>query len=197
MPLLDVPGLLSILPDTTSTSLPYLSPDQDRVGQWRSRLNSNNFKVGVVWSGNPKHYNDQNRSCPLCDILEICRHNDAKYYSLQKEVCEADRAMIDHSKNIIQLGEFFDDFGDTAAAIACLDLVITVDTSVAHLAGAMGKTTWVLLPYLPDWRWMLNRTDSPWYPSIRLFRQPKNGDWQSVIGLVQQALSKELQDDRK
>jgi len=197
VPLLDVPGLLGIRPDKGPLSFPYLSPDRNRLGQWDKSLNSNSFKVGLVWSGNPKHHNDKNRSCPLCEMIKICSHNDAQYFSLQKEICEADRAIIEHSKKIIQLGEFFHDFGDTAAAIACLDLVITVDTSVAHLAGAMGRSTWVLLPYLPDWRWMLNRSDSPWYSTIRLFRQPKKGDWQSVIDLVQKALSKELPDDKK
>lgn len=143
--------------------------------------------VGLVWAGNPGHVNDRQRSIPQEQLLSLAATPGVSFYSLQ--VGAADKAQRELARaEITDLAPRFTDFADSAAAIQALDLVITVDTSVAHLAGALGKPVWILLPFVPDWRWMLNRSDSPWYPSARLFRQPKRGDWASVLKEVKQAL---------
>lgn len=191
-PLMDLPGYLNITPSTIPASIPYLAPTPEKIALWRDRINCDKFKMGLVWSGNPNHINDHNRSCDFRDFQEIIQFDGVQCYSLQKELSPGDSDRIGHVEGIIPLGQHFRDFCDTAAAISCLDLVVTVDTAVAHLAGAMGKPTWILLPYLPDWRWMLHRDDSPWYPTVRLFRQPKAGDWQNTIRFVSKAIKKEL-----
>jgi hypothetical protein len=146
--------------------------------------------VGVAWSGNPTHVNDRNRSIAFAALrLGL---PGVRLVSVQKEVRASDRAAVDAS-GIGQYGELLTDFEQTAALIECLDLVVTVDTSVAHLAGALGKPVWVLLPFDPDWRWLLERTDSPWYPSMRLFRQPAPGDWEGALAAVRLALAQRVQ----
>jgi tetratricopeptide (TPR) repeat protein len=154
---------------------------QDRLGP-RDRL-----RVGLVWSGNPKHKNDHNRSISLhmlSPILDV----DATFVSLQKDPRPDDKATLLARTDIVDLTEHLTDFVQTAALISCLDLVITVDTSVAHLAGALGRPTWVLLPYTPDYRWLLDRDDSPWYPTLRLFRQDETRDYGEVIDRVRSEL---------
>ncbi len=144
--------------------------------------------VGLVWAGNPNHINDKQRSLPQERLLELTELSGFTWYSLQVGASDkAKRALTRAGATDLTPG--FADFADTAAAILALDLVITVDTSVAHLAGALGKPVWVLLPFVPDWRWLLGRSDSPWYPSARLFRQPKRGDWASVLKEVKRALA--------
>jgi ADP-heptose:LPS heptosyltransferase len=138
------------------------------------------LRVGLVWAGNPKHSNDHNRSLPLRALAPLLDF-DATFVSLQKEPRPDDRAVLDERKTIVDFTADLDDIADTAALISCLDLVITVDTSIAHLAGALGHPTWILLPYLPDWRWLLGRDDSPWYPTARLFRQSETREYASVI----------------
>ncbi len=170
--------------------VPYLSVDPAKVREWKNVFAAmpEGKKVGVVWQGNPKHENDRNRSVPailLASLLEsLVDSRGFQFCSLQKGV-----ARESMPAGLTDLGRLFQDFGDTAAAVLNLDLVISVDTSVAHLAGAMGKPVWVLLPYAPDWRWMLHRSDSPWYPSARLFRQSMPGDWSSVMRQVRTSLS--------
>ncbi|KJV09619.1 hypothetical protein VZ95_10315 [Elstera litoralis] len=142
----------------------------------------------MVWAGNPNHINDKQRSIPQETLLELTKFDSFNWYSLQVGASDkAKRALA--RAGVTDLAPGFSDFADTAAAIQALDLVITVDTSVAHLAGALGKPVWILLPFVPDWRWLLDRSDSPWYPSARLFRQPKRGDWASVLKEVKQALA--------
>ncbi len=192
VPLMDLPKCLGVTLETIPAKTPYLGSDRDRVDQWRRRLGTGRFKIGLVWAGNRHHINDHNRSCRLEDMRSIGEHDRVRIFSLQKDVTETDRRIITSQSTFTHLGEALNDFGDTAAAIACLDLVITVDTAIAHLAGAMGKPTWVLLPYLPDWRWMTGRSDSPWYPTMRLFRQPAEGEWDAVMDAVRQALEEEL-----
>jgi ADP-heptose:LPS heptosyltransferase len=143
-------------------------------------------RIGLVWSGSNSHKNDHNRSLKLIDLIQNLP-NEFEYFSLQKEVRAVDQATLANSE-IKHYGEQIADFSDTAALCGLMDLVISVDTSVAHLAGAIGKTTWVLLPHVPDWRWLLDRDDSPWYPSIKIYRQPSPGDWDSVIQRVRQDL---------
>jgi tetratricopeptide (TPR) repeat protein len=187
-PLMSLPLAFKTTSDTVPSSQSYLPPIKDDV-TWPSRLGVRNKpRIGLVWSGNPGHDNDGFRSIPLLSMLGLVS-DAAQFVSLQKELRTVDRLLIERDGRIAQFADFQGDFADTAALIAQLDLVITVDTSVAHLAAAMGKPTWILLPFAPDWRWMLERDDSPWYPSARLFRQPRIGDWNSVIAAVQCAIA--------
>jgi hypothetical protein len=142
----------------------------------------------VVWSGSATHKNDRNRSIDLKQFLQLFRP-DAEWTVLQKEIGEADLALLRQDGRAAFYGDDLRDFSDTAALLDLMDLVITVDTSVAHLSGAMGKPVWVLLTYSPDWRWLLDRDDSPWYPSARLYRQDKVGDWNGVFERVKADLS--------
>ena len=192
VPLMDLPLCLGVTLETIPAKPSYLEPDRNRIIQWRGRIGAARFKIGVVWAGNRHHINDHNRSCRLEDMRFIGEYDRAMIFSLQKDVTESDRHIISRQSAFTHIGDALNDFGDTAAAIACLDLVITVDTAIAHLAGAMGKPTWVLLPYLPDWRWMTARDDSPWYPTMRLFRQPAAGKWGPVMDAVRQALEEEF-----
>ena len=179
---------------TTLDSIPaersYLPPpDAERVQAWESRLGPHErLRVGLVWSGNPKNLTDRSRSMPLqmmSGILDV----DAMFVSLQKDLRPQDADILRTRKEIIDDSGDLIDFSETAALVSCLDLVITVDTSVAHLAAALGRPTWILLPYNPDFRWMLNRDDSPWYPSVRLFRQSESRDYASVIERVRTELA--------
>jgi tetratricopeptide (TPR) repeat protein len=165
--------------------VPYLSVDPQSVREWRELFKSfpAGFQVGVVWQGNPQHKNDHNRSLPAGMLEPLLTLRGCHFASLQKGVPQESIPA-----GMTDLGRWFRHFGDTAAAILNLDLVISVDTSVAHLAGALGKPVWVLLPFAPDWRWLLEREDSPWYPSARLFRQPLPGDWFSVVRRVREEL---------
>src|SRR6202000_1371406 len=142
-----------------------------------------------VWSGNPRHKNDHNRSISLQALLPVLEL-DASFVSLQKDPRPADQAVLQERNDIVDLTAHLTDFVETAALIDCLDLVITVDTSVAHLSGALGRPTWILLPDTPDWRWLLDRDDSPWYPSVRLFRQDGDHDYAPVLDRVRDELDK-------
>jgi ADP-heptose:LPS heptosyltransferase len=145
------------------------------------------LRVGLVWSGNPNHSNDHNRSVPLRTLSRLL-DVDATFISLQKDARPDDKAVLRERNDIIDLTADLTDFNETAALLSCLDLVITVDTSVAHLAGAMGCPTWILLPYTPDYRWLLGRDDSPWYPTVRLFRQTETRDYGEVVDRVRSEL---------
>jgi tetratricopeptide (TPR) repeat protein len=166
--------------------LPALAEAAKRV--WEDRLGSHDrLRVGLVWSGNPNHTNDHNRSLPL-QLLSRVLDLDACFVSLQKDPKAGDRAFLREGTGIVDLTEHLTDFSETAALVSCLDLVITVDTSVAHLSAALGRPTWILLPYAPDYRWLLDRDDSPWYPSVRLFRQTASRDYGEVVDRVRTAL---------
>jgi hypothetical protein len=141
------------------------------------------LKVGIGWSGNPNHLDDQNRSIALATLLRAA-HPDCQFVSVQTEVRDADRATLGEHPEVFDAGGELHDFAETAALMNSLDLIVTVDTSLAHLAGALGRPVWILLPWVPDWRWMLDRSDSPWYPTARLYRQPAAKDWDSVIARV-------------
>jgi Flp pilus assembly protein TadD len=168
--------------DTIPLAQGYLpTPAAARMTEWKNRLGPRTrFRVALVWSGDPGHKNDHNRSIALRALAPLL-DCDLQFVSLQKGVRDQDRAFLDERKDIIDLTEHLTDFSDTAALVSCLDLVISVDTSVVHLTGALGVPVWTMLPFNPDWRWLLNRDDSPWYSSMRLFRQPKRGDWASVV----------------
>ena len=145
------------------------------------------MRVGLVWSGNPGRKNDRNRSMPL-RLLSGLLDVDALFVSLQTNPRPEDAEALREREEIVDHTALLTDFAETAALVSCLDLVITVDTSVAHLSGALGRPTWILLPYAPDWRWLLDRDDSPWYPSVRLFRQTETREYGSVIGRVRAEL---------
>jgi tetratricopeptide (TPR) repeat protein len=173
----------------TIPSKPYLpQPEEIRRKTWQDRLGAHDrLRVGVVWSGNQKHLNDHNRSIPLRTFTRIFGI-DADLISLQKDMRVDDRDILLAEDRVRDLSEHLNDFAETAALISCLDLVISVDTSVAHLAGGMGCPVWILLPYSPDYRWLLDREDSPWYPTARLFRQSKARDWDGVLARVRDEL---------
>jgi tetratricopeptide (TPR) repeat protein len=193
IPLMDLPGLLNISLDTIPAVSPYLFADLRMALRWRRHFKTHRLKIGIVWAGNPLHKHDTLRSCRLDYFLTMTAMEQVRLYSLQKEVSDQERCQISERNDLIHLGDGFKTFAETAAAVHNLDLVITADTSMAHLAGAMGKPTWLMLNYLPDWRWMLERTDSPWYPSMRLFRQPAPGDWDGLFEALDRALLKQVQ----
>jgi hypothetical protein len=148
------------------------------------------IRVGLVWKGSPQFENDADRSLPALDLLApLGSVPGVNFVSLQKGAGEAEAARPPAGLEIVDLGSPVADFADTAAIVAGLDLVIAVDTAVAHLAGALGKPCWIMLPhYKTDWRWLEQRDDSPWYPRTRLFRQPAMGDWRSVVAEIKTAL---------
>lgn len=174
---------LATIPATT----PYLSPDPLRLAGMAPRLAGAGLRVGLVWRGNPKHSNDAERSLPGLEVLApLWEIAGVHFFSLQKS---AESLVVPANQPLTDLGPAIGDFADTAAILCQLDLLIAVDTSVAHLAGALGVPCWLLLPcYKTDWRWLLERRDSPWYPSLRLFRQVRRGDWQAPVA----ALAEEL-----
>jgi tetratricopeptide (TPR) repeat protein len=181
-PLLSLPlACMTTLGTTIPAQTTYLTVPADKLEAWRNEIGtSEGVRVGLVWSGSLTHTNDPNRTIPLAELAPLLEIEQVMFVSLQKEVRDNDRTLLMQSP-IVDYSERLQDFADTAALIDTLDLVITVDTSVAHLAGALGKPVWILLPHIPDWRWLLERTDSPWYPTARLYRQPRAADWQSVV----------------
>jgi len=197
-PICSLPAAFATRLDTIPSAIPYLPAlAPSRMQEWKDRLarrTSANGKprVGLVWSGNPQHGNDHNRSIPLRKFSRLLNAG-ADIVSLQREPRPGDGTPLDQS-GIVDLTSHLTDFADTAALVSCLDLVITVDTSVAHLAAALGRPTWVLLPYVPDYRWLLDRDDSPWYPTMRLFRQDERRDWDLVLDRVRDALAARICD---
>lgn len=167
----------------------YLSAPADRIEAWTRRIpQGDGLRVGLAWSGNPGHAGDRHRSIPFSGLAPLLDVPGAAFVSLQKDVRRGDETQVAAETRMQRVAGHFADLADTAAALARLDLVITVDTSVAHLAGALGKPVWILLPYAPDWRWLLDREDSPWYPTARLWRQQRPGDWEGVIARVRREL---------
>ncbi len=191
---------LSNLPAAFGTSLaampdarPYVAATPEALDAWRAKIAvDGRLRVGVAWSGNPQFRNDRQRSMFLEDLQPLFEREDCRFTLLQKDVRAVDRhdlhELLRGQGNVADLGPELDDFATTAAIVAHLDVVITVDTSVAHLAGAMGKPVWIMLPFAPDFRWLLHRSDSPWYRSARLFRQPQMGDWAAVVEQLREAL---------
>jgi tetratricopeptide (TPR) repeat protein len=182
-PLMGLPRLFGTTLDTIPADVPYLHPDSAKLAQWRSILgNESLLKVGVVWAGNPRHKGDRLRSLAAETLLPRLVMPAVRLHSLQKTPRAADvTTLAKLADDIVDLAPALGDFSDTTAAVAALDLVITVDTSVAHLAGALGRPVWMLLPHALDWRWLRDREDTPWYPSMRLFRQRTPLVWDDVI----------------
>jgi tetratricopeptide (TPR) repeat protein len=191
-PLLSLPLALEAGSATILSQTPYLRPSPRAVMDWNERLGPRHRpRIGLAWSGRPSHDNDHNRSMRLSTLLSSLAGFDATYVSLLQDV-RADDAPVLQGSGVLDFGKELKTFADTAALIANLDLVISVDTSVAHLAGALAKPLWLLLPFTPDWRWLLDRDDSPWYPTARLFRQDETRAWDSVMARVRAALDDAL-----
>jgi tetratricopeptide (TPR) repeat protein len=180
-PLLSLPLAFGTRSETIPAGIPYLAAPAARLAHWRDRLPQKNPRAGFVWSGSPAHKNDANRSIPLGRFAALFEQTPFACFALQRDLREADRDEMRRMPNLVDLGAELDDFADTAAVISLLDVVVSVDTAVAHLAGALGKRVLILLPHAADFRWLRGRDDTPWYPTARLLRQPAFGDWDSVI----------------
>jgi Flp pilus assembly protein TadD len=205
----DVPGhavhcRLSSLPylfrtrlDSIPSEVPYLKADPARIAYWRNRLGASLpggvKRVGLAWTGRPTHPNDRRRSMSLAQLATLPDAGASAFVCLQKPVPARDLPGLSLFPGMTDLSADLADFGETAALIETLDLVITVDTSVGHLAGALGKPAWILIPKAADWRWLLERDDSPWYPTVRLFRQEKPGAWEAPLGKLRKAFAAALQ----
>lgn len=169
--------------------VPYLAPSAEKTALWKSRLGPRTRpRVGIAWSGNPTQKNDRNRSMPLARLLPLASDGRFEFHVLQKDIREADRATLTAMPDLRVHGEGLVDFDDTAALTAEMDLTISVCTSILHLAGAMARPAWGMLTFSPDWRWLMERADSPWYPTVCLFRQTTVGDWDGVVARVRAAL---------
>jgi tetratricopeptide (TPR) repeat protein len=174
---------------TVPADIPYLFADAGRVNLWAHRLEAfSGRRVALVWAGSVNHPNDQNRSIPLASLRPLWTSVAARFVSLQRDLRASDEQLLAASP-VLHLGADLADFDDTAAVLDLCDLVITVDTSVAHLAAAMGRPVWILLPFFSDWRWTATGESSPWYPAARLFRQLRPGDWDGVIARVARELA--------
>jgi hypothetical protein len=180
-PLLSLPRLLTTTPNAIPGGVPYIAAPPDRVAAWASRLPTDGLRVGLAWSGHRDNARDHERSIPFARLAPLTNIPGFRFVSLQKDMRDADADDFHRCGGIIDFSHGLRDFADTAAVIAQLDLVITVDTAVAHLAGAMGKPVWLLLPRVPDFRWLMDRTTSPWYPTARLFRKHAMDTWEGVI----------------
>lgn len=185
LPLMSVPHLLR-LPDVT-TDGPYLAAEPERTGHWRDAIGTHGFRVGIAWRGNPKAPGPS-RAIPLPTYAPLSRVGGVRLISLQKGDDVAELAGLSDGMTVETLGQTFDDgadaFLDTAAVMMSLDLVITSDTSIAHLAGALGRPVWIALRHVPDWRWMSQGEATPWYPSARIFKQTRAGDWDGVFARI-------------
>ncbi|MBM3506696.1 MAG: tetratricopeptide repeat protein [Alphaproteobacteria bacterium] len=186
-PILSLPLAFGTTLATIPSRVPYLRSDPELIDGWRARLGTKTrLRVGLVWSGSGGLEFDQ-RSIALAELATLF-DADVEVFGLQKEVRESDRASLAAHPEIRQLGDQLGDFADTAALLELMDLIVTVDTAAAHLAGAMAKPVWLLLAFEPTWRWLLGRDDSPWYPTARLFRQRSIGDWTTPVAEVRAAL---------
>jgi hypothetical protein len=193
LPLLSAPAVFGTTLSSIPADVPYLAADAERVAHWRCELaDGAKFKIGITWQGNPAYEDDARRSVPLAEFAPLADCAGVRLFSLQKEHGLEALAALAQRLRIVDLGPRLDEGGDafvdTAAVMRNVDLVVTSDTATAHLAGALGVPVWLLLPDLPDWRWLLERDDSPWYPTMRLFRQTARGDWADVLSRVAAAV---------
>jgi len=192
-PLLSLPLAFGTRLETIPSAVPYLRASSQGAMTWDTRLGPKRRpRIGLAWSGERLHPGDLNRSIPLSALLSLL-DIDATFVSLQKVVRAEDAMVLKTRGDLRHFGDALKNFSDTAALISNLDLVISIDTSVAHLAGALAKPVWVLLPFIPDWRWLHDRADSPWYPTARLFRQDNTRAWDNVIVRVHAALGEFVQ----
>jgi len=190
-PLASLPRALRTEPATIPADIPYLRPSPERLAKWRERIEAlPSPRIALAWAGSVDHANDRNRSIALNQLVPLFEFK-AGFISIQRELRADDGETLARLPQLTHVAGDLADFDDTAAVVALADRVISVDTSVVHLAGALGRPTWVLLPFCPDWRWMLERTATPWYPTVRLFRQPAPGDWDSALSSVAEQLRNE------
>ncbi len=189
-PMMSLPLEFGTTLETIPADIPYLAPPPDRIAAWREKIgdHSDHQNVGLVWAGRPDHKNDRQRSMRLEQFAPLAEIKSIRFHSLQKGPAAAQADAPPPGMDLTNWTKDLHDFTETAALIANLDLLISVDTSVAHLAGAIGKPVWVLIPFVPDFRWMLNRNDTPWYPTLKLFRQKALRDWTGPIADVTRAL---------
>jgi Flp pilus assembly protein TadD len=182
-PLISLPLAFGTTLQSIPPAVPYLTIDERLLSQWSTRVPSHDkgLKVGLAWAGNPLFSHDRTRSLHLRQLEPLANTSGVTFFSLQKGPSAEQAKDPPARMPLVDLGHDLHDFADTAAAMSLMDLIITTDTSVAHLAGALARPTWVMLQFAPDWRWMLDREDSPWYPTMRLFRQKARGDWDEVI----------------
>src|SRR5207237_2672097 len=197
IPLLSLPRVLQVDIDSIPYDVPYVQADENSVERWKRRLGDvGGVQIGIAWAGNPGHTRDRQRSIPFQTLLPLLETRGARFVSLQKGQAASELAALGSERGVLDIGDELEDFGDTAAAISYLDLVICADTAVAHLAGALGKPVWLLVPKPSDWRWMETREDSPWYPTMRIFRQAERNDWSGVVDRVAEALEEEIRSAR-
>ncbi len=193
--LMSMPLAFGTTPGNCPAKAPYLRAEPERVAKWRERIGSEGLKIGICWQGDKELKADAGRSFPLRHFEGIARLPNIRLIGLQKNDGVEQLADLPSGMNVESLGEDFDAgpdaFIDTAAVMQCLDLVVTSDTAIAHLAGALARPVWVALKHVPDWRWMLDRADSPWYPTMKLFRQPARGDWTSVFAAIRAELAEQ------
>jgi tetratricopeptide (TPR) repeat protein len=193
VPLMSLPAIFGTTRETIPAPIPYLSADSDLTRRWAEKLNQiSGFKVGICWQGNPSHQADRRRSVPLNFFVQLAKIDKVRLISLQKKHGLEQMADLPAEVSIIDFGSELDEsngvFMDTAAVMQNLDLIIASDTAISHLAGALGVPIWLVLPDIPEWRWLMEQKDSPWYPTMRLFRQMKAGDWASVFYQISEAL---------
>jgi ADP-heptose:LPS heptosyltransferase len=192
IPVMSLPFFLGITLENLPARVPYLTPPEEVQARWDAMLASalvERPRIGIAWSGNPKFTGYATRSIPFATFERIrAARPEAKFVVLQTQYDEATAAAIEAADNLVIARTAISDFADTAALMRRLDLIISGDTSLVHLAGALGCPTWVLLQRAADWRWLRERSDSPWYPSLRLFRQPRHGDWETPVAEVSAAL---------
>lgn len=191
-PLASLPLALKTEPSSVpADDLPYLKASEPHVARWRSRIEAlPGPRVAIAWSGRADHFNDRNRSIALAQLEPLLRTRGVSFVSIQHEPRPEDAHQLAGQPGMLHVGGDLKDFTDTAAVLALCDVTICVDTSVAHLSAAMGRPTWLMVPFQPDWRWTADRERSPWYPDVRLFRQPAPGDWNSVVAGLAEALAK-------
>ena len=192
VPLLSLARLYGTNSENIPLEIPYVEADEEKVEFWKNHIDDEGFKIGLVWGGSPVHQNDKNRSVKLARFSPLFSINGTSFFSLQKGIPQlqlSDYALMVKDLDIVGIQSW----ADTAAIIENLDLVIAVDTSVCHLAGAMGKEVWTLIPHNSDWRWLLEREDSPWYPSMKLYRQKELGNWDEVFERLERDLRVKLE----
>jgi Flp pilus assembly protein TadD len=195
MPLLSLPGALGTTLETIPRSVPYLRAPAEISEFWREQVSKaempvgHTCHVGICWAGNPHHVNDRNRSCRLSLFSSLSAIEGAVFYSLQKGEAANQSKHPPAGMKIVDFTDALKDWADTAALVEAMDLIVTVDTAIAHVAGALGRPVWILIPYDPDWRWLLARSDSPWYPTMRVFRQQERRKWGPVFAAVAAAIS--------
>jgi len=193
VPIPALPAIFRTTLDTLPCQIPYLAPRAELVEHWRQEIPANGcFRIGIAWHGNPRHHNDAARSIPLAKFAPLVRLPGVQIYSLQMGHGSEQLQSLERSTGVVDLSHRGQGYEHTAAIMRNLELVITADSSPAHVAGALGVPVWVASPRAGDWRWMIEREDSPWYPTMRLFHQRRDGDWDEVFGRIEAALVEHL-----